>query len=148
LHTAFWKGNFDLVMKLIMKGGDPFQENKKSESIFSELKMCCFEELATQLMPKDKEAYTIFQEKKTNDENCILDYKLLVENCVEDNGKQLMPNDKEAYTIFQEKKTNEENCILDYKLLVENCVEDNGKQLVTGTRLNSQRERTCCEREK
>ena len=72
-----------------MKGGDPFQENKKSESIFSELKMCCFEEMVTQLQ-SNKEVYAIFQEKKTNDENCILDYELLVENCVEVNGKQLV----------------------------------------------------------
>ena len=78
-----------MVMKLIMKGGDPFQENKKSESIFSELKMCCFEDIATRLK-SNKEVYTVFQEKKTEAANCILDYELLVENCVEDNGKQVV----------------------------------------------------------
>jgi hypothetical protein len=78
-----------LVMKLIMKGGDPFQENKKSESIFSELKMCCFEEIATRLN-SNKEAYTVFQERKTEAANRILDYELLVESCEEDDGKQVV----------------------------------------------------------
>jgi hypothetical protein len=88
-------------MKLIMKGGDPFQENKKSESIFSELKMCSFEELSTQLNSENKEPYTIFQERKTEAANCILDYELLVEKCEEDNGKRVVTG---SATIWKNRK--------------------------------------------
>ena len=98
LHSAFWRGEFDLVMKLIRKGGDPFQENKKSESIFSELKMCSFDAMKSQLVDRKEEVFKIFQEKKTEAANCILDYELVVEKCEEENGRRLV---KGSVTIWK-----------------------------------------------
>jgi ankyrin repeat protein len=87
LHTAFIKGKYNLVYQMISKGGDPFQENMKSQSLCTIFKKYEFQEI---MKVFTKQRGIFFKKTENLGHNSLLTCELTIIKCEEVHGENIL----------------------------------------------------------